>query len=380
MIKMKQTSSRISTYADDVSGVCSALYELGGMTVIHDASKGNSTYNMHDDPRWYDMNNMLYISELKDIESMNRGDTKLIRDIIYTAKQLNPKFISIAYTPIPDIMDKDFFNIASIIEKESNIPTFQFKTNGVNSYVVGASMAFEYIGKEFVHSNVSSKLKNTVNILGATPLDFSVNKSIESIKEILKENGFNLISTWAMGSDLEQMKNASMASVNLVISYSGLKIAKYLYDKFHIPYVIGTPYGRWFSKKMMDDLHKAIDKGENIISYDFRNVKENPEVIIIGEGIMSESLAAAIYTQEYKNIQVISSLECDENVLLRGDCIAMNEDNIRKYLNKTQIIIADPLYKSICPDGCKFIPLPHEGLSGRIYRNEIPNLIGKLQK
>jgi hypothetical protein len=52
---MKQVSVTLSTYTADVSGVCSALYELGGMVVIHDPSGCNSTYNTHDEPRWYDM-------------------------------------------------------------------------------------------------------------------------------------------------------------------------------------------------------------------------------------------------------------------------------------------------------------------------------------
>ena len=38
------TQSSMSTYTADCSGVASALYELGGMTVIHDASGCNSTY------------------------------------------------------------------------------------------------------------------------------------------------------------------------------------------------------------------------------------------------------------------------------------------------------------------------------------------------
>ena len=33
---MKQTQAFLSTYTADVSGVCSALFELGGMTVMHD--------------------------------------------------------------------------------------------------------------------------------------------------------------------------------------------------------------------------------------------------------------------------------------------------------------------------------------------------------
>ena len=49
---MKQIARMISTYTADVSGVCSALYELGGMVVMHDPSGCNSTYNTHDEPRW----------------------------------------------------------------------------------------------------------------------------------------------------------------------------------------------------------------------------------------------------------------------------------------------------------------------------------------
>ena len=46
---MKQVSVTLSTYTADVSGVCSALYELGGMVVIHDPSGCNSTYNTNDE-------------------------------------------------------------------------------------------------------------------------------------------------------------------------------------------------------------------------------------------------------------------------------------------------------------------------------------------
>ena len=48
---MKQTARIISTYSADVMGVCSALFELGGMVVIHDPSGCNSTYNTHDETR-----------------------------------------------------------------------------------------------------------------------------------------------------------------------------------------------------------------------------------------------------------------------------------------------------------------------------------------
>ena len=376
---MKQIASRISIYSADTFGVCSALYELGGLCVMHDASGCNSTYNTHDEPRWYDFDSMVYISGISEMEAIMGDDQKFIDDIIYTAKELNPKFIALAGTPIPTMIGTDFKAIANIVENETKIPTFGFNTTGMNSYVSGAYKAFEALSKRFLKRNdeESRAEKSRVNILGATPLDFSINNSIKSTVDLLKENDFDVISTWAMGSTLEDIKNAGNAEVNLVISYSGMGAAKYMYEKFNIPYIVGTPFGKEFAKKIVADLKEAIITKENKISYINRKIDKNPQITIVGESIMSESLAYAISTEKNKTVNVISTLETDKNLLLEGDKLKIYEDDIEKELKNSKIIIADPLYRPICPLDSNFISLPHEGFSGRIYRDEIPNLINK---
>ncbi|WP_415990642.1 nitrogenase component 1 [Intestinibacter bartlettii] len=391
---MKQIASRISIYSADAFGVCSALYELGGLCVMHDASGCNSTYNTHDEPRWYDFDSMVYISGLSEMEAIMGDDQKFIDDIVYTAKELNPNFIAMAGTPIPTMIGTDFKAIANIIEKETNIPTFGFDTTGMHSYVSGAYKAFEALAKRFLKRNdkesrgekkesidkESREAKNTiikVNILGATPLDFSINKSVEAMVDLLKENNFEVISTWAMGSSLEYIKNAGDADVNLVVSYSGMGAAKYMYENLNIPYVIGTPFGKEFANKVIEDLKEVKSTKENKISYSNRKIDKDAEITIVGESIMSESLAYAISKEKNKTVNVISSLETDEKLLLEGDKIAIFEDDIEKCLKNSKTIIADPLFRPICPLDSNFISLPHEAFSGRIYRDEIPNIINK---
>ena len=391
---MKQIASRISIYSADAFGVCSALYELGGLCVMHDASGCNSTYNTHDEPRWYDFDSMVYISGLSEMEAIMGDDQKFIDDIVYTAKELSPNFIAMAGTPIPTMIGTDFKAIANIIEKETNIPTFGFDTTGMHSYVSGAYKAFEALAKRFLKRNdkesrvekkesidkESREAKNTiikVNILGATPLDFSINKSVEAMVDLLKENNFEVISTWAMGSSLGYIKNAGDADVNLVVSYSGMGAAKYMYENLNIPYVIGTPFGKEFANKVIEDLKEVKSTKENKISYSNRKIDKDAEITIVGESIMSESLAYAISKEKNKTVNVISSLETDEKLLLEGDKIAMFEDDIEKCLKNSKTIIADPLFRPICPIDSNFISLPHEAFSGRIYRDEIPNIINK---
>lgn len=378
---MKQTARIISTYAADVSGVCSALYELGGMTVMHDASGCNSTYNTHDEPRWYDMDSMVYISGLSEMEAIMGDDDKLINDITTAASQVSPRFIAIAGTPIPMMTGTDFVAIASVVEQRTGIPSFGFATNGMHSYLSGAGMAFQALARRMVKRDVMKTEDLSLNILGVTPLDFSVNGCVDTMKMFLQDNGFTVISTWAMGSTLDEIEEAGRARVNLVVSYSGLAAAKELQKIFGTPYVVGTPYGSAFSTKLLKDLKTAAEaEGNNnlcqTVSYqNLRKVSDSPDVTMIGESVLSGSLAAAISCKCDKSVQILCPLETEPSLLATGDYIAPDEDDLIPYLKESKIVIADPLYQPICPKNCKFISLPHEAFSGRIYRKDIPDLV-----
>lgn len=389
---MKQVAGLISTYSSDEFGICSALYELGGMVVMHDASGCNSTYTTHDEPRWYDMNSMIYISAISEMEAIMGDDEKLIHDIIETAKEMKPKFIAIVGAPIPYMIGTDLKAIASIVEEELKIPTFGFEANGMNGYLTGMSMAFEALVDRFCVRKIERKKENKVNIIGATPLDFSLNGSIDSIKEWIKKIGLNLGACFAMGDSLEDLKTAGDASVNLVISYGGYEAAKKMKELFHIPYVTGVPIGSEFSKILEDKIKEAIKTGEDQITSQLQiDVSQDTQkhakkkIAVIGESIYATSLATAIEKEYGISTKVLCPLETTSILLRKDDKQTMEEDDLitELSLNKEDIdaVIADPLYQPIIPKDMEFYPLGHIAFSGRIYENEIPDLIDqKLKK
>ena len=242
MLPMRQSYRIIPIYTADVSGVCSALYELGGMTVMHDPSGCNSTYNTHDEIRWYDQDSLIFISGLTEIDAIMGNDRKFIDDIEHAARELHPKFIALAGSPIPFMNGTDFPAIARVIETETGIPTFAVPTNGMHDYVYGAGIALEKIAKRFIEkANTKNAIQKTeirfrrsVNLLGVTPLDFGVQKNVEILKENLQKYGWNVLSTWAMGDSLETLQMAGTADVNLVVSAIGLRTAKVLQEKQRI--------------------------------------------------------------------------------------------------------------------------------------------------
>lgn len=422
---MKQVSVTLSTYTADVSGVCSALYELGGMVVIHDPSGCNSTYNTHDEPRWYDMDSLVFISGLSQMDAIMGNDDKFINDIVRAAKELKPRFIALVRTPIPLMTGTDFEGIARIIEKQTQIPVFYFPTSGMHSYVSGAGMALETVARELVlptnaneHfkengieiENVSNELsvadtkkqnqqklnqseqkqiENTeskqsnskikINILGATPLDFSVNPTLDSIKEFLSKH-FEIISTFAMGSSIEDIQKAGEADVNLVISSVGFPAAKVLEERFSTPYVIGTPV-KGFAGIIAEKLIDAAWTGKSQAAY-FSVTSSGKSIsraangiYIIGESVISQSLKAAMALKQGIDATVICPLETEPEYIGENVLLFSSEEEIKAAIAEAKTVIADPIYKTICADETNFIALPHEAFSGRIYRKEIPDLM-----
>ncbi len=378
---MKQTARIISTYSADAFGVCSALFELGGMVIMHDASGCNSTYTTHDEPRWYDMDSMVYISGLTEMEAIMGDDEKLIGDIVAAAEELHPKFIAIAGTPIPAMTGFDYTAVAELIEERTGIPAFGFATTGMNTYVQGASMAFAEIARRFVKRDVEKTVNLSVNILGLTPLDFSVNGSDASMVKFLENAGFEVVSKWAMGSTLEELIEAGRAQVNLVVSATGLEVAKVLEELFGTPYVVGTPLGAAFQEELMQVLIGTAKTGSSLKTNELLTVSNlpNSEIAVIGEGVTSLSLAQAIELEYGIGVKVICATECDRKLLRNKDVMASSEEEIMEALEGMKMVIADPLYRPICPEKTKFISLPAESFSGRIYRNEIPNLVDRFE-
>ena len=368
---MRQAYRIIPIYTSDVSGVCSALYELGGMVVIHDPSGCNSTYNTHDEIRWYNQDSLIFLSGLTEIDAVMGNDEKFLSDIREAAGELHPKFIALVSSPIPFMNGTDFPALAKVLETETGIPAFAVPTNGMHDYVYGAGKALEEIARRFVPEQMEDRngSERTVNLLGATPLDFGPISKVEELKKNLEQYGWKVISAWAMGDSLEDLAQAGKAEMNLVISSVGLRAAKMLKEKYGTPYVIGTPY-----KEYAERISEALEKRIQIPAIEDRR-RENLQgtgnskkiITLIGEPVTIGSLAAIIERRYHYKTRILCPLENAEGLLGEHDLKICGEEEMENALKNAQIVVADPLYRPICPVECEFYERAHIAFSGRIF-------------
>lgn len=405
---MKQLSVVLPAYAFDISGVCSALYELGGLVVMHDASGCNSSYTTFDEPRWFERDSMIYGSGLDETDAMLGGDDRLIDDTVRAAADLRPKFIAVAGGPVPMMIGTDFEGIARVIERRTGIPTFGFFTNGTHVYTSGASMAFAALARRVAAGDFSKEearpaagpaqsparaAKPALGVLGVTPLDFSTGENLPALRGFFERRGYPIVSVWAMGSTLGELARAGQARVNVVAASCGLAAAKELRQAFGTPWVAGLPVGEAAGDELCALIDAAARDGENRIlqaaSADAASADAGPSgaaqtesapALIIGEQVYANSLRFCL-TREYgiEDVRALCPLEPPEELLLPGaDSDDAAEEDIARALSRSGLVFADPLYRHLLPqkNPPRFVEMPHEALSGRLFHGQIPCVMG----
>lgn len=443
-----QASLYAVNYSSDLSGVCSALYELGGLLVMHDASGCNSTYATHDEPRWYGSDSLIFISGLREYDAILGNDEKYISDVVEAAKETNPKFIAVFGSPIAAMTGTDFKGVARVIEKRSGIPTLHFDTSGMHTYQAGMRQAFRALAERFVdekpepvtdHRDMDfdcnqgrcpydvmatrileeqkqkrSEPHRKVNLLGLTPLDFSVVGNVEALLDWCADNHFDVVSSWAMNAkdetgklrsnahgeplaSLPAIARSADADVNLVLSSTALDAARVLQERFGTPYVVGLPMGDAACTRVADLLKEAALTGESKTLWEAGSAAETTKdsrTLIIGEPVYAASLRwvleqgatcarAGPAVGPASDVQVLCPLEDPCGCLRDTDLQSWREPVIRAALAEADVIYADPLYRNLLPVGSlegtsptEFHDVPSESYSGRMYRDKMAVFLG----
>ena len=371
----KQTQKILSTYTADVSGVCSALFELGGMTVMHDASGCNSTYNTHDEPRWYDSDSLVFLSGLTEMEAILGDDQRLSADIVAAARELQPRFIAIAGSPIPALTGCDLPAIAASIEAETGICTFGFATTGMQSYVTGAGMALAAVARRLTKPVPRGKDAD-----GQSPGGDALG--------LPPARGHSRYDRVAAGGGLPGAEHLGHG-INIggaVRRWSGVGEPGHFQHRpacragaaGEIRHALCRRYpgraGVWACPAGAPGLqcpHGTQQRGLCRLRARWRwhYSRRSCHGPFPGGGHRPGTGRGA---------QVLCPLEVPPGLLSGGDAAMRAECDLEQRLRTAAWVAADPLYRPIVPAQTPFYSLPHPAFSGRLWRGQMVNLVKHL--
>jgi hypothetical protein len=375
---MSTLSILLPPCSPDYSGVASVLYELGGMVVLHDASGCTGNYLGYDEPRWIDTRSLVYCSGLRHIDAVLGRDDKLVSRVVAAAESFHPAFIAIIGSPVPMLVGTDYQGIAREIEAKTGIPSFGFDTTGLDFYDKGVVMATKELLKRFApRTNHYQQIPHTINIVGATPLDWGNNGNITACRSFFAQNGIQVTCCLSMSCTLDDIKQAPTTALNVAVSEAGIQIAEFMENEYHIPYVVGIPLGD--GSRMLQKVQACLG-GKQPASGSSPNVPASARrILIVGEQVLSCSLREEIQQRWGIPCTVAVLFNHRKELLQPGDFPFVTEKDLRAIFSHEEFtdVFGDPLLAQLDQGKTiRFHSVPTIALSSKYHEDQIRHFLG----
>lgn len=381
---MKGLRKYLTPFAPDQSGVVSVLYELGGMLVICDA--GGCTGNVcgFDEPRWFETRSAVFSAGLRDMDAILGRDDRLVAKLADAAEKLDVTFAAVIGTPVPAVIGTDYRALERMLAKKTELPVLTVNTDGMELYDRGEEKAYLALFGRFAGENVDVEPGNIektqtaescdgkrngknedvsvdiedrprVGIIGMTPQNVSDLKAAEKIQKLYADQGLRAV-CYGMGDGLDEVRNASLAAKNVVVSPAALKAAQYLQKKFGTPYEIAYPLASELVPEVNYQGKKILIVQQQVIANAVRKEIEKRT----GE---KETITTATWFMRKEEILTDLNVDAVDDISLK------EEDDFISLVEKEgyDVIFADPCMERMIPgfEGV-FIPLTHFAVSGKL--------------
>ena len=313
---MRGLRKYLTPFAPDQSGAVSVLFELGGIVVICDA--GGCTGNVcgFDEPRWFEQKSAIFSAGLRDMDAIL-------------------------------VIATDYLALKRMSEKKINLPILTVDTDGMELYDKGEEKAFVELFKTFATEKYPVE-KCRIGILGMTPQDISDLAATDKIRALYQQKYGQQAVCYCMGDGLEEIKKASSASRNIVVSPAALMAAKYLEKTFGTPYEIHYP--------LVEELLPELDY-------------TGKKILVVHQQVIADSIRKELIRKGAKTVQTAGWFMMKKELLADGDMSLRDEDDYIELVQNGDfdIIFADGCMERMTPEfKGRFINTRHFAVSGKL--------------
>lgn len=344
---MRGLRKYLTPFAPDQSGAVSVLFELGGIVVICDA--GGCTGNVcgFDEPRWFEQKSAIFSAGLRDMDAILGRDDRLVAKLADVVQKIDATFVAVIGTPVPAVIATDYLALKRMSEKKIKLPILTVDTDGMELYDKGEEKAFLELFKIFAIEKYQPE-EDRIGILGMTPQDVSDLKAADKMRELFQQKYDQQAVCYGMGDGLEEIKKASSASKNIVVSPAALVAAQYLEKTFGTPYEISYPLA-----------------GELIPGMDYTGKK----ILVVHQQVIADSIRRELKARGAEIVQVADWFMMKKELREEGDVFLRDEDDYIEVVENGDfdIIFADECMKRMVPEfGGIFVNTRHFAVSGKL--------------
>ena len=344
---MRGLRKYLTPFAPDQSGAVSVLFELGGIVVICDA--GGCTGNVcgFDEPRWFEQKSAIFSAGLRDMDAILGRDDRLVAKLADVVQKIDATFVAVIGTPVPAVIATDYLALKRMSEKKIKLPILTVDTDGMELYDKGEEKAFLELFKIFAIEKYQPE-EDRIGILGMTPQDVSDLDAADKIRDLYQQKYGKQAVCYCMGDGLEEIREASSVSRNIVVSPAALMTAKYLEKTFGTPYEIHYP--------LVDELIPDVDY-------------TGKKILVVHQQVIADSIRRELKARGAEIVQVADWFMMKKELREEGDVFLRDEDDYIEVVENGDfdIIFADECMKRMVPEfGGIFVNTRHFAVSGKL--------------
>ena len=233
----------------------------------------------------------LHQSRLNDVQIALGCDTLLENGIAEDAAEDHEAATAIVSGAALSLIGFDFEGLTKGLNSRG-VNCMFLPANGFDPGPVGATEAFLRLGETMLQP--AEKQPDHVNILGYDPMVFLSEQKIAHGIEHLERRSLTC-SILGTGGE-EAVKRASGAALNWVVSAEGLPLARYMELCLGTPYISGIPIGKYAMLHWRKKVNELTGRDDEQIELPEPAAlcREQPEIVLIGEPMLTRSLAASL--------------------------------------------------------------------------------------
>lgn len=268
--------TRLLPTQSDRMAILEALAEISDAVILEYGTAGTTTYAI----KTKRLRSRIFTTGMSEADVV-MGDTssleKAIRDI---DRQYSPPVIFVMASTVAAVTGSDVKGVCTYMQDEVSAKLIVFTQAGFGrDFSAGLMDCYTDLVKILATKHVN--VTNTFNIIGGTA-------ETSYIEKLLRDNfSFNLHTRLCENTSIAKISTMSTASLNLVMSYEGLKAAEILKERFGTPYVYGLPYEARQISKFLDDIAKTLSISDFVA----------PKVMPSNKNIPSKISAYATYDE-----------------------------------------------------------------------------------
>ena len=345
---MKKLFVKMPAFASDYGGAMAVFFEMNCLKLVHGPGGCCGNFCHCDELRWQEGTKNIYHSGLRDIEAITGDDSIVIDKVKRAFRDIEPRFVVFAGSPITMLIGTDLNAIGKELEESLGCPVIMIHSTGIKRYDEGQSEAYQSLVDTFVTAQDLTEGCPDANLIGATPLDGWEDSIVNSMKTYLGAAGYNKVSVWGMGSDVDEISKASAARKNYALNVSALKAARMLRERYGIPYETGIP----------------IAMGRQLPEFD---VGGSRRILIIAEQLWANSVRNAL-REIFSEVKVdVASFFMMENEYMESEDIMLTYESDLEDLIEARaaydLVIGDAYVLKVLPKEQKCIRVPHPAVS-----------------